>query len=100
MRSFVLFCLIATLASIIGCTTGRTFYTEYNVKDVSVVIDSIIGSGTQIGSWKEWSFTVDDGTRDNFGFTSLYDSKGKARGSIQVRQSGDSFNIKIIDYYK
>ena len=52
------------------------------------------------GQWKEWRFTLDDGRVDNFGFTALYDAKGKARGSIQVRQRSDTFNIKIIDYHK
>jgi hypothetical protein len=53
-----------------------------------------------MGQWKEWRFTLDDGRVDNFGFTALYDVKGKARGSIQVRQRSDTFNIKIIDYHK
>lgn len=88
------------LAALIGCSTGKTYYVEYDTKDVRPVIDSIVSSGTYIGNWKEWSFKLDDNTNDVFGFTSLYDRKGKARGSIQVRQRADSFNVKIIDYHK
>lgn len=97
----ILFFLVTlfTLAAV-GCSTSRTYYTEYDTTDISYVVDSIVSSGTVIGQWKEWRFTLDDGRVDNFGFTALYDAKGKARGSIQVRQRSDTFNIKIIDYHK
>lgn len=97
----ILFFLVTlfTLAAV-GCSTSRTYYTEYDTTDISYVVDSIVSSGTVMGQWKEWMFTLDDGRVDNFGFTALYDAKGKARGSIQVRQRSDTFNIKIIDYHK
>ena len=90
---------ILTLA-VVGCGTSRTYYTEYDTTDISYVVDSIVSYGTVMGQWKEWRFTMDDGRFDNFGFPALYDAKGKARGSIQVRQRSDTFNIKIIDYHK
>lgn len=97
--SHVILTIIAIFV-VAGCSTSRTYYTEYDTTDVSYVVDSIVSSGTVMGQWKEWRFTLDDGRVDNFGFTALYDRKGKARGSIQVRQRSDTFNIKIIDYYK
>ena len=63
-------------------------------------MDSIVSYDSVMGKRKEWRFTRYDGRVDNFGFTALYDAKGKARGSIQVRQRSDTFNIKIIDYHK
>lgn len=98
-KILLLLITILTLA-VVGCSTSRTYYTEYDTTDISYVVDSIVSSGTVMGQWKEWRFTLDDGRVDNFGFTALYDAKGKARGSIQVRQRSDTFNIKIIDYHK
>lgn len=98
-KILLLLITILTLA-VVGCSTSRTYYTEYDTTDISYVVDSIVSSGTLMGQWKEWRFTLDDGRVDNFGFTALYDAKGKARGSIQVRQRSDTFNIKIIDYHK
>lgn len=98
-KILLLLITILTLA-VVGCSTSRTYYTEYDTTDISYVVDSIVSSGTVMGQWKEWRFTLDDGRVDNFGFTALYDVKGKARGSIQVRQRSDTFNIKIIDYHK
>lgn len=98
-KILLLLITILTLA-VVGCGTSRTYYTEYDTTDISYVVDSIVSSGTVMGQWKEWRFTLDDGRVDNFGFTALYDAKGKARGSIQVRQRSDTFNIKIIDYHK
>lgn len=98
-KTLLLLITILTLA-VVGCSTSRTYYTEYDTTDISYVVDSIVSSGTVMGQWKEWRFTLDDGRVDNFGFTALYDAKGKARGSIQVRQRSDTFNIKIIDYHK
>ena len=94
-KILLLLITILTLA-VVGCGTSRTYYTEYDTTDISYVVDSIVSSGTLMGQWKEWRFTL----VDNFGFTALYDAKGKARGSIQVRQRSDTFNIKIIDYHK
>lgn len=94
------FLLTLFTLAVVGCSTSRTYYTEYDTTDISYVVDSIVSSGTVMGQWKEWRFTLDDGRVDNFGFTALYDAKGKARGSIQVRQRSDTFNIKIIDYHK
>lgn len=98
-KILLLLITILTLA-VVGCGTSRTYYTEYDTTDISYVVDSIVSSGTVMGQWKEWRFTLDDGRVDKFGFTALYDAKGKARGSIQVRQRSDTFNIKIIDYHK
>lgn len=98
-KILLLLITILTLA-VVGCGTSRTYYTEYDTTDISYVVDSIVSSGTLMGQWKEWRFTLDDGRVDNFGFTALYDAKGKARGAIQVRQRSDTFNIKIIDYHK
>ena len=97
--SHVILTIIAIFV-VAGCSTSRTYYTEYDTTDISYEVDSIVSSGTVMGQWKEWRFTLDDGRVDNFGFTALYDAKGKARGSIQVRQRSDTFNIKIIDYHK
>lgn len=98
MNKILLLLLMFLTLAVIGCGTQRTYYTEYDTTDISYVVDSIVSSGTVMGQWKEWGFTLDDGRVDNFGFTSLYDAKGKAKGSIQVRQRADTFNIKIIDY--
>lgn len=100
MNKILFFLLTLFTLAAVGCSTSRTYYTEYDTTDISYVVDSIVSSGTVMGQWKEWRFTLDDGRVDNFGFTALYDVKGKARGSIQVRQRSDTFNIKIIDYHK
>lgn len=100
MNKVLFFLLTLFTLAAVGCSTSRTYYTEYDTTDISYVVDSIVSSGTVMGQWKEWRFTLDDGRVDNFGFTALYDAKGKARGSIQVRQRSDTFNIKIIDYHK
>lgn len=100
VNKILFFSLTLFTLAVVGCSTSRTYYTEYDTTDISYVVDSIVSSGTVMGQWKEWRFTLDDGRVDNFGFTALYDAKGKARGSIQVRQRSDTFNIKIIDYHK
>lgn len=100
VNKILFFLLTLFTLAVVGCSTSRTYYTEYDTTDISYVVDSIVSSGTVMGQWKEWRFTLDDGRVDNFGFTALYDAKGKARGSIQVRQRSDTFNIKIIDYHK
>ena len=100
MNRILFFLVTLFILAAVGCSTSRTYYTEYDTTDISYVVDSIVSSGTVMGQWKEWKFTLDDGRVDNFGFTALYDVKGKARGSIQVRQRSDTFNIKIIDYHK
>lgn len=100
MNIILFFLVTLFILAAVGCSTSRTYYTEYDTTDISYVVDSIVSSGTVMGQWKEWKFTLDDGRVDNFGFTALYDAKGKARGSIQVRQRSDTFNIKIIDYHK
>ena len=100
VNKILFFLLTLFTLAVVGCGTSRTYYTEYDTTDISYVVDSIVSSGTVMGQWKEWRFTLDDGRVDNFGFTALYDAKGKARGSIQVRQRSDTFNIKIIDYHK
>lgn len=100
VNKILFFLLTLFTLAVVGCSTSRTYYTEYDTTDISYVVDSIVSSGTVMGQWKEWRFTLDDGRVDNFGFTALYDANGKARGSIQVRQRSDTFNIKIIDYHK
>lgn len=100
MNKILFFLVTLFTLAVVGCSTSRTYYKEYDTTDISYVVDSIVSSGTVMGQWKEWRFTLDDGRVDNFGFTALYDAKGKARGSIQVRQRSDTFNIKIIDYHK
>lgn len=45
----------------VGCSTSRTYYMEYDTTDISYVVDSIVSSGTVMGQWKEWRFTLDDG---------------------------------------
>lgn len=96
MNKILFFSLTLFTLAVVGCSTSRTYYTEYDTTDISYVVDSIVSSGTVMGQWKEWRFTLDDGRVDNFGFTALYDAKGKARGSIQVRQRSDTFNIKMM----
>ena len=98
MNKVLFFLLTLFTLAAVGCSTSRTYYTEYDTTDISYVVDSIVSSGTVMGQWKEWR--GGGGGGDNFGFTALYDAKGKARGSIQVRQRSDTFNIKIIDYHK
>lgn len=100
VNKILFFLLTLFTLAVVGCSTSRTYYTEYDTTDISYVVDSIVSSGTVMGQWKEWRFTLDDDRVDNFGFTALYDANGKARGSIQVRQRSDTFNIKIIDYHK
>ena len=97
MNKILFFLLTLFTLAVVGCSTSRTYYTEYDTTDISYVVDSIVSSGTVMGQWKEGG---GGGGVDNFGFTALYDAKGKARGSIQVRQRSDTFNIKIIDYHK
>ena len=96
MNKILFFLLTLFTLAAVGCSTSRTYYTEYDTTDISYVVDSIVSSGTVMGQWKEWKFTLDDGRVDNFGFTALYDAKGKARGSIQGRQSTVTVYIKII----
>ena len=76
MNKILFFLLTLFTLAVVGCSTSRTYYTEYDTTDISYVVDSIVSSGTVMGQWKEWRFTLDDGRVDNFGFTALYDAKG------------------------
>lgn len=74
MNKILFFLLTLFTLAVVGCGTSRTYYTEYDTTDISYVVDSIVSSGTVMGQWKEWRFTLDDGRVDNFGFTALYET--------------------------
>lgn len=88
------------LLALVACSTGRTIYVEYDTTDPRSVLDSIEGSGTRLGEWREWCFDLEEEGMDPLRFTTLYDGNGKAKGSIQVRQEGEMYNIRITDRVK
>ncbi len=61
MNRILFFLVTLFILAAVGCSTSRTYYTEYDTTDISYVVDSIVSSGTVMGQWKEWRFTLDDG---------------------------------------
>ena len=52
MNKILFFLLTLFTLAVVGCSTSRTYYTEYDTTDISYVVDSIVSSGTVIGQWK------------------------------------------------
>ena len=100
MRPGLIFTLVSLILLTIACSTGRTIYVEYDTDDPDRVMDSIEASGTVLGEWREWCFDLEEEGMDPLRFTTLYDGKGNAKGSVQVRQDGEKYNIRITDRVK
>ena len=46
MNKILFFLLTLFTLAVVGCSTSRTYYTEYDTTDISYVVDSIVSSGT------------------------------------------------------
>lgn len=44
MNKILFFLLTLFTLAVVGCSTSRTYYTEYDTTDISYVVDSIVSS--------------------------------------------------------
>lgn len=93
--SFLLF----IASALIACSSVKVVMTEYRGADAEIVTDSIMDSGTGIGTFSEVVFTLDDGSKDTSVVSVLY-RDNKAVGSIQIRKDSIGSWIKIIDSFE
>lgn len=98
MKKFLLLFLVFILTA---CFTTNTFVREYDkAKDYKPVVDSIVQSGTTVGPFAMWLFTIDNGRIDSVNVATLFKEE-LATGSIQIRKLSDgTYNIKIVDAIK
>lgn len=73
-------------------------YQLKTVKDVNVVIDSIMDSGTAVSEFVKVPTTNEEGKSVMYELATLY-REGEAKGSIQVFKMDSVFQIKIIDAF-
>lgn len=83
----------------VACSSYQTVLTEQDTPSYKIIIDSIEGSGTEVGPLRIWNFITDDNRTDNVRIGTLY-RKGESVGSIQIREIDSLYNVKIIDYLK
>lgn len=94
MRGFL---ILAIVTLTLGCSSTRMTMITYEDGDVKHVTDSIQASGTVIGDWRDFYFNTEEDGMDPLSFSTLYDEKGNAKGSIQVRERDGKTEIKILD---
>lgn len=88
---------VALIALFVACTSTKTVVKEYKgVESIDFITDSVEASGTVLSPFRVVVFDIEDGTKDSTEVCTLY-KDGKATGSIQVRGSEGSYDVKIID---
>lgn len=100
MRTRDILMTLATVVALVSCSTGRTSLVIYENGDLNHVRDSIEASGTVMGEWRRFYFNLEDEGMDPLIFTTLYDKKGNAKGSVQARDVDGRTEIRILDKHK
>lgn len=96
MRIIRVFFVVLLLLLFICCSSTRVIYRVYEVQNPSSIIDSITLSGTSISDLETFSYIDDDSVRVNAQIGSLY-RKGKACGSIKIREENGIKVVSILD---
>lgn len=88
---------VSLFVVLLSCSSKKTVMAVYNgLPSLRFVEDSIKESGTEISGYRMVVFDLDDGSKDTVNVATLY-KEGDATGSIQVRNEGGLFNVKVID---
>ena len=92
--------LLLTAFLFIGsCSAQKVVNYQFKtVKDVNLVIDSIMDSGTAVSAFTKVPMTREDGVSVMYELATLY-RDGEAKGSIQVFKMDSVYQIKIIDAF-
>ena len=100
MKALKFIVLLLTAFLFVGsCSAQRVVNYQFKtVKDVNLVIDSIMDSGTAVSSFTKVPMTREDGVSVMYELATLY-RDGEAKGSIQVFKMDSVYQIKIIDAF-
>ena len=90
---------INNLTTLLLCSAQKVVNYQFKtVKDVNLVIDSIMDSGTAVSEFTKVPMTREDGVSVMYELATLY-RDGEAKGSIQVFKMDSVYQIKIIDAF-